>query len=90
MRSTNNLRGNMEGLAPSKTNSPSCKEYILQRRRGIKGGEVTIYLPANLSFVFDDVVSQRAYRLYLYLYLIAGIHGADAAGGAGGNNIPRH
>ena len=49
------------------------------------GGEVTFILLAAINYV----VSQCTYRLYLYLYRIAGVHGADAAGGAGGDDIPR-
>ena len=43
----------------------------------------------SLSAVFDYIVSQCAYRLYLYLYCIAGIHRANATGGAGSDNITR-
>ena len=44
---------------------------------------------SSLLVFTDDIVSQGADRLYLYLYCIAGVHRTDAAGGAGSNNITR-
>ncbi len=43
----------------------------------------------SLSAVLDYIVSQCAYWLNLYLYRIAGLHRANAAGSAGSDNITR-
>jgi len=43
----------------------------------------------SLSAVLDYIVSQCAYRFNLYLHCIAGIHRANAVGGASSDNITR-